>query len=57
MADNKTTLPTVVSLGEWHVGLGEDGNPEVRFSLTDEDEARAWCRWLFERCEDATDAL
>jgi hypothetical protein len=43
---------------EWNVGLAAVGdNAEVRFQLTDEDEARAWAQWLMARTEDAVDEL
>jgi hypothetical protein len=49
----QTTIPTLRSLADWHVGQTDDGVPEITILLTDKDEARAWAAWLFERNEDA----
>jgi hypothetical protein len=50
--------PTAKSIMEWNVGIAKEGEfAEVRFQLTDDEEASAWAQWLLERTEDAVDEL
>ena len=57
---SEPTKPPIKSLGDFHVSASTKGPDaievdsdviEVRFVLTDKDEARAWAVWLFERQE------
>ena len=45
-------IPTIASLGEWHVGKNARGENEVRFVLADKGEAQAWLFWLLNHVTD-----
>lgn len=47
--------PPITSLESWQVGNTPERGMEVRFELTDKDEARAWVAWfLSKRTDNAT---
>jgi hypothetical protein len=46
---NPEPCPPMDSLGDWNVGAEPDGTIQVRFELTDKEEARAWAVWLMNK--------
>lgn len=47
-----TELPSISSLRGWNVGVTDYNTLEVRLTLSNKQEARAWAVWLAERWEE-----
>jgi hypothetical protein len=47
--EREPPLPSVASIKAWAVQVTPYGTLEVRLTLTDRQEARAWAMWLADR--------